>query len=140
MRQLKFRICYTDRRDDKYIIYDDKRFIIGLDGSILEDYGAEKSSWEVPYDVWTHPFVQQFTDVVDQNGVDIYEGDFVTTYSDKILEVKWMKAYSGPQWCLCDPKNPNEPNSFYGGLGDSLVVIGNNFLNTVEELSEKNSF
>ena len=141
MRQLKFRICYTDLKDDKYIFYDDKRFMIGLDGSVLEDYckpyGAENSCWEVTYDVWTHPFIQQFTGVVDKNGVDIYEGDYVMQYSNKILEVKWMKAYSGEQWCLCDPKYPNEPDDFYGGLGDNLTVVGNNFLNTIEELNEK---
>ena len=75
MRQLKFRICYTDRQDNKYIIYDAKNFHIGLDGNILEDYGD--SIWDVPSDVWDHPFIQQFTGMKDCDGIEIYEGDLV---------------------------------------------------------------
>jgi uncharacterized phage protein (TIGR01671 family) len=75
MRQLKFRICYTDRQDNKYIIYDAKNFHIGLDGNILENYGD--SVWDVPFDVWDRPFIQQSTGMKDCDDVEIYEGDLV---------------------------------------------------------------
>lgn len=131
MRELKFRICYTDRRDNKQIIYNSDSFHIGLDGNILENYGDPNGepSWEVPFDVWTHPFIQQWTGLQDKNGKDIYEGDLVTVYDEKIYEVKWGKAYSGFQYNLYD-KN-GDLDDYYGGIGDNrcLKVIGNIFEN-----------
>jgi hypothetical protein len=131
MRQLKFRICYTDRQDNKSIIYDAKNFHIGLDGNILENYGDPngKHSWEVPFDVWTPPFIQQWTGLQDKNGKDIYEGDLVTVYDKKIYEVKWGKAYNGFQYNLYD--KDDDLDDYYGGIGDNrcLKVIGNIFEN-----------
>ena len=133
MRQLKFRICYTDRQDNKYIIYDanlcriTQNFHIGLDGNILENYGD--CVWQVPFDVWDHPFIQQWTGLQDKNGKDIYEGDLVTVYDKKIYEVKWGKAYNGFQYNLYD--KDDDLDDYYGGIGDNrcLKVIGNIFEN-----------
>ena len=100
MRQLKFRICYTDRQDNKYIIYDAKNFHIGLDGNILENYGD--SVWDVPFDVWDRPFIQQSTGMKDCNEVEIYEGDLVSfkvnTFAEILSfenqEVKYLDDYA----------------------------------------------
>jgi hypothetical protein len=91
MRQLKFRICYTDRQDNKYIIYDPnlcgitQNFHIGLDGNILENYGD--CVWQVPFDVWDHPFIQQSTGMKDCDGVEIYEGDLVSFKVNALAEI-----------------------------------------------------
>lgn len=73
--------------------------------------------------------IQQCTNCVDETGNEIYEGDLVTKYSsdEPVYEVKWMKAYSGYQWCLVDTesKYQDEPDDFYGGLGEYLKIVGN---------------
>ena len=75
--------------------------------------------------------LQQFTGYLDRDGKEIYEGDLVVKYSDDepVYEVKWIKAYSGYQWCLVDTesKYQDEPDDFYGGLGEYLKIVGNVF-------------
>jgi uncharacterized phage protein (TIGR01671 family) len=118
MRQLKFRICYTDRQDNKYIIYDAKKFFfhIGLDGNILENYGD--CVWQVPFDVWDHPFIQQSTGMKDCDGVEIYEGDLVDfdvcissnkgefeSYKQqevKYCEVNGVYVFGKDEFCMLD--------------------------------------
>jgi hypothetical protein len=117
LRQLKFRICYTDRQDNKSIIYDAKNFHIGLDGNILENYGDPngKHSWEVPFDVWNRPFIQQSTGMKDCDGVEIYEGDLVDfdirisshfeSYKKqevKYCEVNGVYVFGKDEFCMLD--------------------------------------
>ena len=113
MRQLKFRICYTDRQDIKYIIYHAKNFHIGLDGNILENYGD--SVWDVPFDVWDRPFIQQSTGMKDCDGIEIYEGDLVDfdirisshfeSYKKqevKYCEVNGVYVFGKDEFCMLD--------------------------------------
>jgi uncharacterized phage protein (TIGR01671 family) len=113
MRQLKFRICYTDRQDNKYIIYHAKNFHIGLDGNILENYGD--SVWDVPFDVWDRPFIQQSTGMKDCDGIEIYEGDLVDfdirisshfeSYKKqevKYCEVNGVYVFGKDEFCMLD--------------------------------------
>jgi hypothetical protein len=127
MRKFKFRICYTDLRDAKHIIYNSDNFYIGLDGNILENYGDPngKPSWEVPFDVWTPPFIQQWTGLQDKNGKDIYEGDLLNF---KLIQFGECEIHINQEVKYC-----NESGMFvfgedeYGiidGIRD-LVVVGN---------------
>jgi len=113
LRQLKFRICYTDRQDNKYIIYDAKNFHIGFDGNILENYGD--SVWDVPFDVWDRPFIQQSTGMKDCDGIEIYEGDLVDfdirisshfeSYKQqevKYCEVNGVYVFGKDEFCMLD--------------------------------------
>jgi uncharacterized phage protein (TIGR01671 family) len=113
MRQLKFRICYTDRQDNKYIIYHAKNFHIGLDGNILENYGD--SVWDMPFDVWDRPFIQQSTGMKDCDGIEIYEGDLVDfdirisshfeSYKKqevKYCEINGVYIFGKDEFCMLD--------------------------------------
>jgi uncharacterized phage protein (TIGR01671 family) len=89
MRQLKFRICYTDRQDNKYIIYHAKNFHIGL-----------------------------ATGMKDCDGVEIYEGDLVDfdvcissnkgefeSYKQqevKYCEVNGVYVFGKDEFCMLD--------------------------------------
>lgn len=79
MKDMKFRICYTAQNGEKRMIYDDKRFLIGLNGEIYENYGLDwkTPTWEVPFDVAEPPILQRFTGCHDRNKKEIWEGDKV---------------------------------------------------------------
>lgn len=80
MRNIEFRICYTDQKGKKSLIYSNEsdKFMISLDGTVLENYGSkEKPMWEIPFDCDSPPVLQQYVDLKDKNGKKIFEGDII---------------------------------------------------------------
>lgn len=88
---MKFRVLYTAQDGSKSFHYsDDKRFMLGLDGVLYEDYGTpSRPLWEVPFDVAEPPIVQQYTGCHDKNKKPIYEGDKVS-YDGRVGTVEFF--------------------------------------------------
>lgn len=89
-RTIKFRICYTAQNGQKSLIYsDDKRYLITLDGKVLENYGKDwkKPFWEEVFDADEQPIIQQYTGCHDSDNKEIYEGDIVKWDKEFIAEV-----------------------------------------------------
>ena len=79
-RPIKFRICYTAQNGQKSLIYsDDKRYLITLDGKVLENYGKDWKNpfWEEVFDADEQPIIQQYTGLNDKNNIEVYDGDIV---------------------------------------------------------------
>lgn len=79
MRDFMFRILYTAQDGSKTLHYpDDKTLMIGLDGTVYENYGTkEKPMWENVFDAAEPPIIQQSTEVRDKYKMLIYEGDII---------------------------------------------------------------
>ena len=110
-------------------------WFLDFDGDLyFKEYGEDSNQWHVRVPEENY-VVQQYTDILDKNGVEICEGDIIqyqdgshqAPFYDKVV-VEWTSendgwVYSG--WKFCD-------NFFQGGR---FEVVGNLLENP--ELLEK---
>ena len=119
MNKMKFRILYTDKRGEKSIIYDSNRYLIGLDGTVFENYGTEVDPiWEVPFDVAELPIVQRFTGCHDSNKNDIWEGDIIS-YDGRKATIEFFAGSFFANW-----GDETDDDLAYLTI-DNIEVIGN---------------
>lgn len=121
MREFKFRICYTAQNGEKRLIYDDNRFLIGLDGKIYENYGMDwnHSMWEGVFDT-EPPILQQCTGAKDKTGKEIWEGD-ILKYQNRTGTVRFFAAMFIVDW-----GDQTDSELSYLMIND-MEVIGNEF-------------
>ena len=124
MRELKFRICYTAQNGEKSFIYEDERYLITLNGQVLENYGTkEKPLWEVPFDGEAR--LEQYTDVKDKNGKEIYEGDKLEYNIPDHSKFQGVAGFFAGNF-VCDWGDQTEEPLSYMRTND-LEVVGNTF-------------
>jgi uncharacterized phage protein (TIGR01671 family) len=110
-RIIKFRLFYCDQWGNKSVIYpkkepDQNRFLIGLDGTVLENYGKswKEPFWEAVFDASEPPKISRFTGLKDKNGKEIYEDDIIKTDSGIIGAVRYLESIAG--YSLYSPYYP----------------------------------
>ena len=144
-RPLKFRICYTAQNGQKSLIYsDNERYLITLDGKVLENYGKDWKNpfWEEVFDADEQPIIQQYTGLKDKNGNNIYEGDIIKEthfedwkdetgydYFGVVQHVVYTDDNNGHQVSRYSSFHKLEEMTGYAGnpIGVKCEVVGNIF-------------
>ena len=127
----KFRICYKSSDSHKNIFYfgDSSQFMIGLDGTVYENYGrSNKPMWESVFDA--EVVLQQWTGLLDKNGREIYEGD-VIKIGDRAKEVEFKMG----MFYIDEDYGDFVPVSEVDNI---IEVIGNIFENPLDKLQNNN--
>ena len=134
---LKFRICYTAQNGEKRIIYNDERYLIGLDGKIYENYGksSKEPVWENIFD--GEGYLEQYTGLKTEDSKEIYAGDIVTLegFGDEPPEKRIVQWSNHDGIWECAPKGCKDycwDNGFDEAalsMYPGVKVIGNIFEN-----------
>lgn len=137
----KFRICYKSSDGHKNIFYfgDSSQLMIGLDGTVYENYGrSNKPMWESVFDA--EVVLQQWTGLLDKNGREIYEGDILLwTEEARRYEVFFNEKFAHFSVRLLD-KDAVHGYEFDWDFweSDEKIVVGNIFENPLDKLQNNN--
>ena len=117
----KFRICYTAQNGEKYMIYNDGNYHIGLDGTVYENFGqGGREMWETLFDAGAPEILQQFTGAQDKNRKEIWEGDIIDYGGRKGVVVFFACAFR-VNW---DDQSDDDLGTM---TTDMIEVTGNTF-------------
>ena len=118
----KFRICYTAQNGEKRMIYNDDRYLIGLSGTVYENFGVDwkRPVWENLFDAGAPEILQQFTGAQDKNGKGIWEGDIIDYGGRKGVVVFFACAFR-VNW---DDQSDDDLGTM---TTDMIEVTGNTF-------------
>lgn len=121
MREIEFRAW--DNRQNKYLNPDDVS--ISADGFITVSNvdGKHSRAVQPPGDLSPWFIIEQYTNLKDKNGTEIYEGDVVKVEGDgEIYRVEWIYSGFGLEPRYNSPRYPILGNV---KLRKKIEVIGN---------------
>jgi len=120
----KYRICYTNHLNEKSIIYkcDHQRFVIGLTGELYENNPRHEAD----------AFYQQWTGLVDKNGIDVYQGDLVDF--DIAISYGEIETFKNQEVKYCNENavyvfGKDEFSMLDKIFKETLTVVGNTYEN-----------
>ncbi len=123
MREIKFRGKRLDNGEWVYGYYVYYGFIDNQKHYIVPDYASALYAFEVDPST-----VGQFTGLKDKNGKEIYEGDIITAYNERI---KGPVIFDRRGLAFGIPNGPNEIYQFSMNFLESkdIEIIGNIYEN-----------
>ena len=115
-REIKFR--YWHKKEKRFVFL---RAINFVDNTVTYDCQGECNYDDIA--TFNNITPQQFTGLLDKNGKDIYEGDFLSVENEIFLIVEWNKELGQFQ-----QRNPQSGEQYdLSVYGDCRVVVGNIF-------------